>query len=81
MTQPNSATSENYPTEELQERLNDLEMRLLFQDDLLNTLNEVVIRQDQEILKLWDANRLLKQSMHDMKDSNEAIVDIPPPHY
>jgi SlyX protein len=66
----------------LEERLNELEIKLIFQDDLLNTLNDIVTRQDQEIMKLWDANRLLKQSMQDIKnDSKEEIVDVPPPHY
>ena len=66
----------------LEDRLTELEMKLVFQDDLLNTLNDVVTRQDQEIMKLWDANRLLKQSMHDIKDSQkDEAVDVPPPHY
>jgi len=66
----------------LEDKLTELEMKLTFQDDLLNTLNDIVTRQDQEIMKLWDANRLLKQSMHEIKDNNnDAPVDIPPPHY
>lgn len=66
----------------LEDKLNELEMKLIFQDDLLNTLNDIVTRQDQEIMKLWDANRLLKQSMHDIKDNNnDQPVDVPPPHY
>lgn len=69
----------------LQERLNEMEIKLIFQDDLLNTLNDIVTRQDQEIMKLWDANRLLKQSMQDIKDgsdmSKEGFIEPPPPHY
>lgn len=66
----------------LENRLNELEMKVLFQDDLLNTLNDIVTRQDQEIMKLWDANRLLKQSMQDIRgNSKEESVDVPPPHY
>ncbi len=66
----------------LSERLNELEMKVIFQDDLLNALNDVVIRQDKEIMKLWDANRLLKQSMQDIKSGfKEEVADSPPPHY
>lgn len=68
--------------ESMNERLNDLEMKVIFQDDLLNTLNDIVIRQDKEIMRLWDANRLIKQSMQDIRSGNkEEIVDAPPPHY
>lgn len=71
----------NDTLKKLEERLNELEIKLIFQDDLLNTLNEIVTRQDQEILKLWDANRLLKQNMEDINSgSKEVPVDIPP-HY
>ncbi len=67
---------------ELETRLNELEMKASFQDDLLNTLNDIVTRQDQEIRRLWDANRLLKQTMNDMRESDKDVpVDVPPPHY
>tara|TARA_R110002072_G_scaffold54816_2_gene143384 strand:- start:2605 stop:2829 length:225 start_codon:yes stop_codon:yes gene_type:complete len=66
----------------LEMRLNELEMKTIFQDDLVNTLNDIVTRQDKEIMKLWDANRLLKQSMQNMSvNGKEDGVDIPPPHY
>ena len=68
--------------EKLETRLNELEMKVIFQDDLLNTLNDIVTRQDKEIMKLWDANRLLKQSMQDFRaNSKDDAVDVPPPHY
>ena len=58
-------------------------MKVIFQDDLLNSLNDIVTRQDKEIMKLWDANRLLKQSMQEIKSDSqeENVVDVPPPHY
>tara|TARA_R110001592_G_scaffold52649_5_gene161244 strand:- start:2450 stop:2695 length:246 start_codon:yes stop_codon:yes gene_type:complete len=66
----------------LSERLNELEMKVIFQDDLLNTLNDIVTRQDKEIMKLWDANRLLKQSMHENKTGEKyEAMETPPPHY
>lgn len=72
----------NLTHSDIEARLNELEIKLIFQDDLLNTLNDIVTRQDQEIMKLWDANRLLKQSMQDIKEGGkEEFVDVPPPHY
>lgn len=65
------------------ERLNELEMKVVFQDDLVNTLNDIVVRQDKEIMKLWDANRLLKQSMQEIRGSDKEGIEQepPPPHY
>jgi len=68
---------------QIEDKINELEIKLAFQDDLLNSLNDIVTRQDKEILNLWSANRLLKQSMSDMK--NDTIEtnneEAPPPHY
>lgn len=65
-----------------EEKINELEMKLTFQDDLLQALNEIVTRQDKEIQDLWSANRLLKQSMNDLKQGNSGpAADAPPPHY
>jgi SlyX protein len=73
----------NKVIDSLNKRIDELEMKVIFQDDLLNTLNDIVTRQDKEVSKLWDANRLLKQSMHDMKSdfTEDNVVDVPPPHY
>lgn len=71
----------NDTIEKLEARLNELEIKLIFQDDLLNTLNEIVTRQDQEIFKLWDANRLLKQHMQDINSGSKEVPIDTPPHY
>lgn len=62
-------------------RMNELETKLSFQDDMLDTLNNIVTEQSIEIQKLWDANRLLKSSLEEQKLNQEGIpIDIPP-HY
>jgi len=67
---------------ELLQRLDDLEIKLSFQENLIEELNTVISKQDQEILKLWDANRILKSSLNDMKSGNEGDApEPPPPHY
>lgn len=67
---------------ELENKLHELEMKVTFQDDAIETLNDVISKQDKEILKLWDANRLLKQSLSEAKtDSDNDAPEPPPPHY
>lgn len=76
-------TNQEMDTEKnFEDRLNDLEMKLAFQEDLLNTLNDVIANQDREIQDLWSANRLLKQSLGDIKaGSTTSEQEPPPPHY
>ncbi|MBI2382074.1 MAG: SlyX family protein [Gammaproteobacteria bacterium] len=64
-------------------RLDELETRLAFQDDLLNQLNEVVTRQDREILNLQkDVLRLRHQLLQLLPLMNaSAGEETPPPHY
>lgn len=67
---------------ELENKLLELEMKVTFQDDAIETLNDVISKQDKEILKLWDANRLLKQSLSEAKtDGENEGPEPPPPHY
>jgi SlyX protein len=68
---------------QIDEKINELEIKLAFQDDLLNSLNDIVTRQDKEILDLWSANRLLKQNMNEIKNDNieSNNEEAPPPHY
>lgn len=71
-------------TKQLEEKINELEMKLVFQDDLLNALNDVVTRQDKDILNLWAANRLLKHDLDEMKEDHSETgqgPEPPPPHY
>lgn len=70
-------------SKQIEEKIDELEIKLAFQDDLLNALNEIVTRQDKEILNLWTANRLLKQNMNEIKNDNAESnnEEPPPPHY
>lgn len=67
----------------MESRLNDLETRLAFQDDLLESLNRIVAQQQQQIDLLQRETRLL----YDQIKSLSATVPVasgeepPPPHY
>ncbi|QTN43771.1 SlyX family protein [Marinobacter salsuginis] len=64
-------------------RLDELETRLAFQDDVINTLSEQVARQEMDIRELWEAKRLLHKQLKDVSPSNikSEQEETPPPHY
>jgi SlyX protein len=67
----------------LEDRIAELEMRLAFQDDVINTLSEQVARQEMDIRELWDAKKVLHKQLKDISPSNIRPEDeeTPPPHY
>lgn len=67
----------------LEDRLAELEMRLAFQDDVINTLSEQVAKQEMDIRELWDAKKVLHKQLKDISPSNIKAeeYETPPPHY
>lgn len=66
------------------ERLDELESRLAFQDDLIESLNEVVARQDREIALLTQRLADLATKFDDLAASAapaDGSGHEPPPHY
>ncbi len=65
-----------------EERLTELEIKASFNEDLLDQLNQVIVRQQQEIDWLLREVRQLKQHL---PDGNSATAQQPadelPPHY
>lgn len=68
---------------DIEARLAELETRLAFQDDLINTLSEQVARQELDIQELWKAKQLLHKQLKSLSPSNIRREDeeTPPPHY
>jgi SlyX protein len=68
---------------DLETRLDELETRLAFQDDVINTLSEQVAKQEMDIRELWEAKRLLHKQLKDVSPSNMKSEqdETPPPHY
>jgi SlyX protein len=65
-----------------QARLTELETKLAFAEDLLETLNQTVIRQQGQIDLLQQQLRLLHQRMQDaLPDDARTPRDEIPPHY
>ncbi|PHQ24212.1 SlyX protein [Marinobacter guineae] len=68
---------------DLESRLDELETRLAFQDDVINTLSEQVAKQEMDIRELWEAKRLLHKQLKDVSPSDikSEQDESPPPHY
>jgi len=65
-----------------QARLTELETKLAFAEDLLETLNQTVARQQGQIDSLQQQLRLLHQQLKDaVPDDARTPRDEIPPHY
>lgn len=66
----------------MEERINQLEVKISYLEDFMNQLQEVVVSQAKEIELLRKENKLIREKLLDMIDSMDT--DIPnrkPPHY
>ena len=65
-----------------QARLTELETKLAFAEDLLETLNQAVVRQQGQIDSLQQQLRLLHQQLQNaLPDEARTPRDEIPPHY
>ncbi len=66
----------------IESRLTDIETKLAFAEDLLETLNQTVVRQQDQIDSLQQQMRLLNDRMKDARaDETRTPRDEIPPHY
>ncbi|MDQ6991038.1 MAG: SlyX family protein [Mariprofundaceae bacterium] len=61
----------------------ELQTKYAYQEDLLQTLNEVVTQQQQELARLKEDMNRMRESLRGMMDSQLSgpEEDVPPPHY
>ena len=63
-------------------RLSELEAKLTFAEDMIDALNQVVVRQQAQLDSLQQQMRLLHQRMQDAApDEARSPRDEIPPHY
>lgn len=62
-------------------RIAELEMRVAFQDDTLQALNDVLVSQQAVIDRLAAQVAALRQRQEELSDQLEAGDEPPPPHY
>lgn len=64
------------------ERLETLESKVAFQDRTIDALNEVVIRQQDQVDRLTRELVLLRKSLDSLGEASvEGGQEPPPPHY
>ncbi|NKQ12719.1 SlyX family protein [Pseudomonas sp. SST3] len=67
---------------ELEQRIIDLEARLAFQDDTIQTLNDVLVAQQRTVERLQAQLGLLARRQEDIQSRMGGEEDeAPPPHY
>ncbi|MEE8244762.1 MAG: SlyX family protein [Pseudomonadales bacterium] len=65
-----------------EQRIQDLEAKLTFQDDTLQTLNDALVEQQSRIDHLQATLKwLLARARQQGFDELEPSDDLPPPHY
>ena len=73
------------PDSQLAARIDELESRLAFQDDLIESLNDVVTRQDRDLAMLTLRLQELASKINEIGDASAAASPSPdsevPPHY
>ena len=64
-------------------KIEALEIKLAFQDDLVETLNGIVVEQQQQIELLQQQVKVLYQQIKSLQPSNISDIadEVPPPHY
>jgi SlyX protein len=67
----------------LEQRIENLESRLMFQDDLIEQLNQSLIEQHLDIRKL---TLMVERMSHQLEDIQQPLIadaseETPPPHY
>ena len=71
-----------HPAPDTEQRLTDLEIKASYADDLLDTLNAVVARQQEQIdLLLRELGHLRRQGADEGSAPARNLRDELPPHY
>jgi SlyX protein len=69
--------------EEINDRIENLETKIMFQDELIEQLNQSLINQQSDIRKIALMVERLNSQVVDMQQPNiaDASQESPPPHY
>ena len=65
----------------MEKRLEDLEVRFAFLEESIDALNNQQLIQQKEIVTLQCEVSRLKQLFQHSSDTDNEIIDEPPPHY
>lgn len=67
----------------LEDRIADLEMRQAFQDDTIQTLNDIIVEQQRALDRCAAQIRVLAERQAELQSSGGGGLpdESPPPHY
>ena len=65
----------------LNDRLVDIEIKITHQEDLVETLNQTVYRQERRIDQLEAMVAKMADHVRTLRDAGQAPLNEPPPHY
>ena len=66
----------------MEERLTNIEIKLAYMEDFVNQIQEVAVKQAEEIEKLQPDNKILSDKLKDIYDNMDGeIPNRKPPHY
>ena len=70
----------------LRNKLEDLQVRYSFQEDLLQSLNEIIVSQQKELDKIKSQIREIKEELVALQENHNAMKNVEvkseiPPHY
>ena len=69
------------PSQDIERRLLELEVKASFSDDLLEQLNQIIVRQQQQIDRLLREVADLRQLAPEGGATLRSLRDELPPHY
>jgi len=70
------------PTNDIEQRLIDLEIKLSFTEDLVDDLNHIIVRQQQQIdMLMREFSALNQQAGDNTNGAFRSLRDELPPHY
>ncbi|HBL66810.1 MAG TPA: SlyX protein [Achromobacter sp.] len=69
------------PMQDIERRLQELEIKSSFADDLLDHLNQIIVRQQQQIERLQCEVADLRQQAPEGAAPFRSLRDELPPHY
>lgn len=67
----------------LEDRIADLEMRQAFQDDTIQTLNDIIVEQQRALDRCMAQIRVLAERQAELQNAGGGGIadEAPPPHY
>ncbi|TBR43573.1 SlyX protein [Marinomonas agarivorans] len=65
----------------MKDRLNELEFKVAYQEDMIDSLNQSLAAQQQDLLMLQEQLQLLGKMLESYRTQQATIDNQPPPHY